>query len=203
MPYVAQRAPVTDTDRLRQRGRRLLYATVIWNAIEGVTALASGIIAGSVALTAFGLDSSIEVFVSLIAIWHLERATSLRTRLGLRLIGASFLTVALYVAAEAVRRLHSGEHARLFILGFVVTSAAVLVMVGLGLMKRRVAMATSNQVLAAEANFSLIDAGLSATVVLGLALDQGFGVWWADPAIALVVAVIAAREGVESLRGTL
>jgi divalent metal cation (Fe/Co/Zn/Cd) transporter len=201
MPHVAQRAPLTDADRLRQRGRRLLYATVIWNAVEGTTALGSGLIAGSVALTAFGLDSSVEMFVSLVAVWHLGRATSLRTRLGLRLIGASFLIVALYVAAEAVRRLYSGEHARLSVLGFVVTSAAVPIMVSLGLMKRRVAHFTADSVLGADAKFSFVDAGLSATVLLGLALDQGMGVWWADSAIAIVVAVIAAYEGVEGLRG--
>jgi divalent metal cation (Fe/Co/Zn/Cd) transporter len=202
MPDVAQRAPVTDADRLRQRGRRLLYATMVWNAIEGTTALGSGLIAGSVALTAFGLDSSIEVFVSLVAVWHLGRTTSLRTRFGLRLIGASFLVVALYVAAEAVRRLQSGEHARLSVLGLVVTSAAVPIMVSLGLMKRRVAH-FADSVLGADATFSFVDAALSATVLFGLVLDQGMGLWWADPATALVVAVIAAREGAESLLGGL
>jgi len=203
MPHVAKRTPASDPDRLRRRGRRLLYATVAWNAIEGATALAAGFIAGSVALTAFGLDSSVEVFVSLVAVWHLGHATRPPTRLGLRLIGASFFVVALYIAAEAARRLHSGEHARLSVLGLIVTSAAVPIMMGLGLMKRQVADVTANSVLAAEAKFSFVDAGLSATVLLGLVLDQGLGTWWADPAIALVIATIAAREGVDSLRGTL
>ena len=190
-----------DRDRLRRRGLRLVYATVAWNAVEGATAVAAGLIARSVALTAFGLDSSIEVFVSVVAVWQMGRPTRFRSRVSLGLIGVSFLVVALYVAREAFQRIISGENARLSIVGLAVTAAAVPIMVGLGVAKRRVASRIDNRVLEAEARFSLVDAALSATVLLGLVLDHGLGWWWADPAIALVVAAVAAREGVEGLRG--
>jgi divalent metal cation (Fe/Co/Zn/Cd) transporter len=130
-----------DLDRLRQRGLHLVYATVAWNAVEGVTALVAGLLAHSVALTAFGL----------------------------------------YVGFEAIRRIASGQHAELSMIGLAVTSAAVPTMAALGFAKRRVASRVGNAVLAAEARFSLVDACMSAAVLLGLVMDHTFGWWWADP----------------------
>jgi divalent metal cation (Fe/Co/Zn/Cd) transporter len=191
---------IADRDRLRQRGLQLLYATVAWNAIEGGAALVAGIVAHSVALTAFGLDSSIEVFVSLVAVWQMKKQTKFRRRRGLQLIGTSFLLVAIYVAVEALGRLATAQHAELSIVGLAVASAAVPIMAVLGFAKRSIADRIGNAVLAAEAKFSLVDASLSAAVLLGLVLDQALGWWWADPAVALVIACAAAREGVDNLR---
>jgi len=145
-----------DLDRLRQRGLHLVYATVAWNAVEGVTALVAGLLAHSVALTAFGLDSSIEVVVSLVAVWQMKAETRFRSRVALQLIGVSFLAVSLYVGFEAIRRIASGQHAELSMIGIAVTSAAVPTMAVLGFAKRRVASRVSNAVLAAEARFSLV-----------------------------------------------
>jgi hypothetical protein len=191
-----------DLDRLRQRGLHLVYATVAWNAVEGVTALVAGLLAHSVALTAFGLDSSIEVFVSLVAVWQMKAETRFRSRVALRLIGVSFLAVSLYVGFEAIRRLASGQHAELSMIGLAVTSAAVPTMAVLGFAKRRVASRVGNAVLAAEARFSLVDACLSAAVLLGLVMDHTLGWWWADPVVALVIACGAAREGIEHVRSS-
>jgi len=190
-----------DLDRLRQRGLNLVYATVAWNAVEGATAVVAGLLAHSVALTAFGLDSSIEVFVSLVTLWQMKAATRFRSRVGLRLIGASFLAVSLYVTVEATRRLVAGQHAELSLVGIAVTAAAVPVMTGLGVAKHRVARRIGNAILEAEARFSLVDASLSAAVLLGLLADSILGWWWADPAVALIVAGWAIREGLDGLRG--
>jgi divalent metal cation (Fe/Co/Zn/Cd) transporter len=178
----------------------LVYATVAWNAIEGVMAVVAGFLAHSVALTAFGLDSSIEVFVSLVAVWQMNAQTTSRSRLGLQLIGVSFLAIAIYVGVEAMRRLASGTHAEFSIIGLAVTGAAVPTIGALGFAKRRIARRVGNPVLTAEATFSLVDASLSAAVLLGLLLDHMAGWWWADPVVALVIACGAAREGLEDLR---
>src|SRR5438876_53052 len=93
--------------QLRRQGLRLLYATIAWNGFEGAAAIAAGVAAGSVALTAFGLDSSVEVFVSVVAAWQLRGGSQGRDRIALRLIGVSFLLVGAYVGTEASLKLAS------------------------------------------------------------------------------------------------
>jgi divalent metal cation (Fe/Co/Zn/Cd) transporter len=186
---------------LRRRALRLEYVTIGWNAVEGTLAIVVGILARSVALTAFGLDSSVEVFASAVAAWQLRGASERRERLALRLIGACFLVVALYIGFEAVRHLVQERRARTSVAGVVLTAAAGAIMLVLGLSKRRVGRALGNAVLRAEARFSLVDAALSATVLIGLVLNLAFRWWWADPAAALVLAAYSLREAIEGLRG--
>ena len=173
--------------------------TIAWNAAEGGLALAAGILAHSIALVGFGLDSSIEVLASGVAVWQLRHPTRARSRVALRLIGASFLLVAAYVGAESVRRLLAGGRAHPSSLGIAVTSASVPAMAGLGVAKRRVAVRLSNVALRAEAIFTLVDAVLSATVLVGLVVDRVLGWWWADPVAGIAVGLFAAREGVKDL----
>jgi divalent metal cation (Fe/Co/Zn/Cd) transporter len=194
---------VTEGDReaARRKGLRLVIATIAWNAFEGGAAIVVGITAHSVALTAYGLDSSLEVFVSGIAAWQLSGGRAARDRPALRAIGASYLVVAAYVAVQSVLHLLTGARPRASPVGIALTAAAAVVMVALGVMKGRVARAIENRVLAAEARFSLVDAALSATVLIGLAANAVAGWWWADPGVALLVAAFAMQEGVEGLRG--
>jgi divalent metal cation (Fe/Co/Zn/Cd) transporter len=182
-----------------RRGLRLVYATIAWNAVEGVAAIAAGIAAHSVALTGYGLDSSLEVFVSGIAAWQLRSPDAGRDRHALRAIGVSYLAVAAYVGTQSVLHLISGSKPHGSPLGIALTAAAAVVMSVLGVWKGRVAAVIRNRVLAAEARFSLIDAALSLTVLVGLVLNAAFGWWWADPAVALLLAVLAVREGFEGL----
>jgi len=190
-----------EETRARRRGLRLVYATVAWNAFEGVAAIAAGVLAHSVALTAYGLDSSLEVFVSLIAAWQLRAGGTHRDRAALRAIGVSYLAVAAYVGMQSVLRLISRAHPQASPFGIALTAAAAVVMVVLGLAKGRVARTIGNRVLAAEAGFSLVDAALSCTVLVGLTLNAVAGWWWADPCVALVLAAFALKEGLAELRG--
>jgi divalent metal cation (Fe/Co/Zn/Cd) transporter len=196
----------TTEDRNRQHLRRtalrLEYATIAWNGFEGAAAIAAGIVAHSVALTAFGLDSAIEVLASSVAAWQLREGGPHRDRAALRIIGACFLVVAVYIGVEAILRLMSGERPRGSPFGIAITTAAVVVMTVLGAAKSRLGRVLGNAVLLAEARFSLVDAGLSATVLLGLALNLALGWWWADPVAALAIAVLAVVEGVEGVRAT-
>jgi divalent metal cation (Fe/Co/Zn/Cd) transporter len=185
-----------------RRGLRLVYATIVWNAFEGAAAILVGIAAHSVALTAYGLDSSLEVFVSGVAAWQLTTGGTARDRPALRAVGICYLIVALYVGVQSVLHLLSGARPEATPLGIALTAAAVAVMTVLGILKARVARSIANRVLAAEARFSLVDAALSATVLLGLAANAAAGWWWADPGVALLLAALALREGVGEIRSS-
>ena len=185
--------------RLRRRGLRLVYTTIAWNALEGVAAIVAGVAAHSVALTAFGLDSAVEVFVSAVAVWQLSGRRERPDTAALRIIGACFLLVGIYVAAESVLKLVSGARAEPSSVGVALTASAMVVMTALGLAKGRVGGRLGNRVLEAEARFSLVDAGLSGTVLIGLVLNLSLSWWWADPIVALVLAVLALREGAADL----
>lgn len=177
-----------------------MYVTIGWNAFEGAGAIIAGIAAGSVALTAFGLDSSVEVFVSAVAAWQLRAETDRRDRAALVVIGICFVLVALYVGAESVLHLVAGARPEGSPVGIALTASAAVIMTFLGLAKGRIGAKLANEVLSAEARFSLVDAGLSATVLTGLVLTATLGWWWADPVVALGLALLALKEGVEGVR---
>ena len=193
-------ASVSRRSASRRRALRLEYLTIAWNAVEGALAILAGVLAGSIALTGFGLDSSIEVLASAVTAWELRRPTRTRSDIALRVIAACYLAVALYIGFESCRRLVVGRRADASQLGVVVTAASVVAMTALEVRKRRLAGTLASSVLRAEANFSLLDAALSATVLVGLLADRALGWWWADPGAALAVAAFAGREGVDGLR---
>ena len=187
---------------LRRRGLVLVYVTIGWNAFEGVAAIIAGIAAHSIALTAFGLDSTVEVFVSSVAAWQLRAdvGDTRRDRTALRFIGASFIAIATYVGVQSVSRIASATRPEPSPIGIALTAAAAIMMTALGLAKRSIGRRLDNRVLQAEAKFSLVDAALSCAVLVGLVLNQALDWWWADPGVALGLAVFALIEGIEDVR---
>jgi divalent metal cation (Fe/Co/Zn/Cd) transporter len=151
-------------------------------------------------LTAFGLDSSIEVAASGVAAWQLRAEGTGRDRRALRAIGVFFLIVAAYVGVEATLKLIEEKRPLPSPAGIALTAAATLVMLGLGLAKNRVGKLLGNPVLVAEARFTLVDAALSATVLVGLTLNAKAGLWWADPLVAFLIALFAGKEGLKGIR---
>jgi len=190
----------SSSARLRQTALRLEYVTVGWNAIEGLGAIAAGLAAGSVALVAFGLDSSVEVFASLVVVWELHGVDRGRERRALRLIGIGYLVVAAYIGWDASSAIVGGRHPAVSPIGMLLLAATVLVMGGLGLAKLRVGGQLGSPTVRADGRFSLIDGSLALAVLVGLALSAVFGWWWADPVLALVVALVALREGIQTWR---
>jgi divalent metal cation (Fe/Co/Zn/Cd) transporter len=186
--------------RLRRQAFLLEYATVAWNIFEGGAAIFVGLSAGSVALTGFGLDSVIEVFASLVVVWEL-RSTNERERLALRLIGAAYLVVAAYVLWDAAQSLIAGHHPSPSPIGVALTATTIVAMLTLGAGKLHVGTRLENQTVLADAKFSLIDGLLAATVLVGLVANLAAGWWWADSLLAIVIALAAAREGIEGIRG--
>lgn len=187
-------------ERLRRWAFNLEYFTVGWNTVEGLAAIAAGLLAGSVALVAFGLDSSVEVFASLVVIWELRGADRRRERVALRLIGIGYLVVAAYVALDATTALIRGNHPAASPIGMLLLGATVLVMGGLGVAKLRIGAQLDSPTVRADGRFSLVDGSLALAVLVGLVLTAAFGWWWADAVLALLIALVALREGIEAWR---
>jgi divalent metal cation (Fe/Co/Zn/Cd) transporter len=190
-----------QTDSLRRRAFRLEYATIAWNVLEGVAALAAGLAAGSVSLVAFGLDSSVEVFASVVVVWELRGADRRQEHRAVRAIGAAYLVVAVYVLVDAANALRTANHPEASPIGMLLLGATVLVMAGLGIAKLRVGRALDSQTVLADGRFSLIDGSLAGAVLIGLAFTAIFGWWWADAVLAIAISALAFREGREALFG--
>jgi divalent metal cation (Fe/Co/Zn/Cd) transporter len=189
-----------------RRGERLAWATVAYNSIEAVLALGAGIVAGSVALVGFGLDSVVELSSSAAGIWRLraDAAPERRVRaerIALRTIGACFLLLAAYVLFDAASALWRREAPGESVLGIVIACGSLIVMPMLARAKRRVAAQLESRALTAEAKQTELCTYLSAILLAGLALNALFGWWWADPVAGLAMVPIIGWEGVEALRG--
>lgn len=184
-----------NSPRLLARGLRLEYATLAWNVVGAVVVVAAAVAAGSVALAGFGLDSAIEIFASLVVIWQLTGVDQGRERQALRLIGAAFFILAIYVLVQAVSAILSGARANPSPLGMVWLTATLLVMLLLAWGKHVTGKQLGNVVLMTEARVTLIDALLAAAVLAGLLLNAAFGWWWADPVAGLVIVYYGLVEG--------
>jgi divalent metal cation (Fe/Co/Zn/Cd) transporter len=187
-----------------RKARILSWVSLVWMSLEGAVALTAGILAGSIALIGFGIDSFIEGVASVVIIW---RFTGSRLRSGeaerraQKLVAIQFFILAPYVAYEAVRHLAGAEHAEVSILGMVLTATSVVGMPLLGVAKQRVAQRLGSQATHGEGTQNLLCAYLAGAVFLGLAANALFGAWWLDPIAALVIAGVAVREGLETWRG--
>lgn len=191
---------------LARRGLRLNYLTIAYNTIEAVVSLAAGILAGSVALTGFGIDSLIEVTASGAAQWRLrvdadERRRERTERVAHRIIGWCFLALALYVALDSARSLGFEDRARPSVAGIAILALSVVVMPLLARAKRRVANEMGSGALRSESAQTSVCAYLSAIALAGVVLNALAGWWWADPVAALAMAPIIAKEGFAGLRG--
>ena len=191
---------------LLRRGRTLEYATVGYNVLEGVIAIGSGVLAGSIALVGFGIDSGIEVLSGLILLWRLntrrdeEEREQVEAR-ALKLVGWSFLLLAAYVALDAAMSLVRRQAPEESAIGIALAAVSVVVMPLLVRAKRRVAAQLGSRALAADSKQTELCTWLSAILLGGLVLNALAGWWWADPVAALIMVPIIGNEGVEALRG--
>ncbi len=198
----AARLPVTPerTSYLR-RALYLTAFTVGWNVLEGLVAIGAGVVAGSIALVGFGVDSFIEVLSGLVMLWRLRAEASGRLpneeaeRRAIKAIALTFFMLAAYVAVESARDLLAGEPVEASPVGLALTEVSLVVMPVLAHQKRRLARAMGSGSLAADATETQLCVWLSATVFLGLAANALWGWWWADAVAALGIAAIAVREG--------
>jgi divalent metal cation (Fe/Co/Zn/Cd) transporter len=185
-----------------RRARRLEYATIGWNVGEAVLTIGLGIAAASLALIGFGSVSIIEVFASVVVVWHLapdspgERPE--RTVRALRLVSGAFAALALVIAIAGARDLLTARRPDESPWGIAYLALTAVVMFALALAKRRLAIRLDAAPLRSEATLTFLDGMLSTATMTGLALNAALGWWWADPAAALLVAFAAANEAREN-----
>ncbi len=187
-----------EKETLRKRGLKLAWFIVGWDLVEGIIAVTAGVIAGSIALIGFGIDSAIEVFAALVVIWQLRRASNGRYKTALRLIAVSFFLLAAYVGYKSISDLIGHEQPDASIIGIVLSIVATAVMIPIAIMQKRTGHALGNKVLIAQSNETWLSNYLSISLLVGLSLNALFGFWWADPTIALLIAAVAAKEGWEA-----
>lgn len=202
-------AALTRGDLLN-RGLLLEYVTVGWNIVEGLVAIGAGVIAGSPALIGFGTDSFVESISGGVLIWRLAGERSGRhdaegveriERRAERLVGASFLIVAAYVAFESVRALATAQAPDASPIGIGLTAVSIAVMLWLARAKRRTGEALGSRALIADAQQTYACWYLSSVALAGLALNALFGLWWADPVAGLAIVVFLIHEGREAWAG--
>jgi divalent metal cation (Fe/Co/Zn/Cd) transporter len=195
-----------DRPALVRRSQHLNYATMAYNSLEGILSVTAGLLAGSIALVGFGVDSLIELTAGCAALWrlradvdpaHRERVE----RLTLRVIGFCFIALAIYVGTEAVRTLLARAAPERSWPGITIAIASLVTMPFLARAKRAIAMQLRSGALVAEAKQTLICTYLSAILLVGLVLNALLGWWWTDPLAALAMTPLVAWEGVEGLRG--
>jgi divalent metal cation (Fe/Co/Zn/Cd) transporter len=187
---------------LRRRVRLLVAATITYNVIEAAVAIAAGTVASSVALIGFGLDSVIEVSSAAAVAWQFAGPDpERRERAALRVIAGSFFALAVYVTVEALRSLVSGHHPEHSTVGIVLVAISVVIMPFLSWAQRRAGRELGSASAVADSKQTLLCTYLSAAVLVGLVLNSALGWWWADPVVALGLAVLAVREGRQALRG--
>jgi divalent metal cation (Fe/Co/Zn/Cd) transporter len=196
--------PGPEWARLAARARLLSWISLAWMGAEGAIAILAGVLAGSVALIGFGIDSAIEGGASLVIVWRFTgaRATSeAAERRAQRLVAVQFFLLAPYVAAEAGLALAAGDRPDVSWLGMGLAAASLAGMPALGMAKRRIGDRLGSAATRGEGAQNLLCAYLAAALLVGLAGNAAFGLWWLDPAVALLIAAVALREGIQTWRG--
>lgn len=188
--------------RLGRRAQMLASASVTYNVAEAVVAIAAGAAAGSVALIGFGLDSVVEVSSGVVILWQFRHVVpQARERQALRLIAISFFALAAYVSVQSVRDLLGSGQVESSPVGIGLAIASLVVMPFLSLAQRRTGRALSSGSVVADSQQTLLCTYLSGVLLLGLVLNSTLGWSWADPLAGLVIAAVAAREGLQAWRG--
>ena len=183
-----------------RRAVRLAWATIAWNVVEAVVAIAAGTAASSIALVGFGLDSTVEVMSAVVIVWQFRGLSEDRERRALKLIAVSFFVLGAYVSVQAIIDLAGESEPRGSRVGIGLAVASLVVMPVLARAKRRNGMLGSATVVA-DSNQTKLCAYLSAILLAGLILNATVGWWWADPIAALAIAALAVNEGREAWRG--
>jgi len=189
-------------DALAHRIRLLVAATITYNVVEAIVALAEGTRVSSTALVGFGLDSVIEVSSAAAVAWQFSaKDPETREKATLRFIAFSFFALAAYVSVDAALSLLGLGEARPSAIGIALATASLIVMPVLSLAQRRAGRELGSTAAVADSKQTLLCTYLSAALLVGLLLNAIVGWSWADPVAALVIAAIAVREGRNAWRG--
>jgi divalent metal cation (Fe/Co/Zn/Cd) transporter len=203
-PAPPRRQPSTEWLRAARRARALSWLSLVWMGAEGAIAITAGVVAGSIALVGFGLDSAIEGFASVIIVWRFtghRMLSEVAEERAQKLVAIQFFLLAPYVAFEAIHHLAGAERPETSVVGMALTATSLVGMPFLGIAKQRLANTLGSSATHGEGTQNLLCAYLAGAVLLGLAGNAAFGWWWLDPVAALAIAAVAVREGTETWRG--
>jgi divalent metal cation (Fe/Co/Zn/Cd) transporter len=201
---VAQQVSAERYAGLAARAKRLSWLSLGTMAIEGAVAILAGVLAGSVALVGFGLDSAIEGFASTIIIWRFtgsrvfSEAAEQRAQ---KLVAIQFFILAPYVGVESIRALADGHHAEVSPLGIGLALFSLVTMPLLGTAKQRIADEIGSAATKGEGRQNILCALLAGALLVGLVANAIAGAWWLDPLVGLLIAGVAIREGLDAWRG--
>jgi cation diffusion facilitator family transporter len=194
-------------EALHRRGVRLEIFTITWNVVEAVVAIGAGLLAGSVALVGFGVDSGIEVISAVALLWRLLKAGPKASaeehgaaeKRALYLVAATFFLLSAYIAYEAVGALLTHEGPDDSVVGLVLAAISLLVMPTLAYLKGRTGREMGSEALRADAAETWVCSYLSLALLAGVGLYALFGWWWADPVGALAMLPVILWQGFETL----
>ena len=187
---------------LARRIRMLVAATISYNIVEAVVALAEGTRVSSSALIGFGLDSVVEISSAAAVAWQFSvKDPETREKAALRFIACSFFALAAYVSVDAVLSLLGFGQAQPSLIGIALAAASLVVMPVLSLAQRRAGRELGSVSAVADSKQTLLCTYLSAALLAGLVLNALLGWSWSDPIAALVIAAVAVREGRNAWRG--
>jgi divalent metal cation (Fe/Co/Zn/Cd) transporter len=197
---------VIDRVATARRGRSLEYFTIAWNILEGGVAVIAGLFAGSISLVGFGIDSFIEVTSGVALLWRMSVDADVQRRernerLALRIVGLCFVALAAYLGFESIADLIRRQAPEHSVPGIILACVSLIVMPLLARAKRKVGTSLGSRAMHADAKQTDFCVYLSAILLAGLLLNAIFGLWWADPVAALIMAPIIAKEGFEGIRG--
>jgi len=197
---------VSDRAAIVRRGRRLEYFTIAWNSAEGLLAVGMGVVAGSISLVSFGLDSFIEVTSGAVLLWRMSVDADVHSRehnekRALRIVGFCFLLLAAYVAYESSMDLVARRAPEHSLPGIILACMSLIAMPLLSRAKRRVGRTMGSAAMHADAKQTEFCTYLSAILLSGLLLNAIFGWWWADPVAAIAMTPIIAKEGLDGVKG--
>jgi divalent metal cation (Fe/Co/Zn/Cd) transporter len=207
MPAATQPVATISQERYRElagRVRLLSWLSLGAMSVEGIVAIVAGILAGSIALVGFGLDSAIEGFASVIIIWRFTGArvmSQIAEHRAQKLVAIQFFLLAPYVAVESVRALVGGEHPGVSELGMALAVFSLITMPLLGVAKQRIAEQIGSAATKGEGRQNVLCAYLAGALLIGLLGNALVGAWWLDPLVGLVIAGVAVKEGAEAWRG--
>jgi divalent metal cation (Fe/Co/Zn/Cd) transporter len=202
-PEVASISPQRYRE-LARRVRLLSWLSLGAMSVEGIVALVAGIMAGSIALVGFGLDSAVEGFASVIIIWRFTGSRVMSESAEQRaqkLVALQFFILAPYVGVESVRALIGGEHPDVSVLGMALAVWSLVTMPLLGIAKQRIAEEIGSAATKGEGRQNVLCAYLAGALLIGLAGNAIAGAWWLDPVVGLLIAAVAVKEGLEAWRG--
>jgi divalent metal cation (Fe/Co/Zn/Cd) transporter len=193
-----------DYLRLARRAKLLSWASLAYMGFEGLVAVVAGVVAGSIALIGFGIDSAIEGFASVVIVWRFTGSRVLSHKAEERaqkLVAIQFFILAPYVGVEAIRSLINADRPDESIVGIALAAISLVLMPLLGRAKQRIGRRIGSSATASEGKQNLLCAYLAAALLIGLLGNALFGAWWLDPIVALLIAYVAVHEGREAWRG--